>query len=122
MYILILVGIFTGLVSVLLVARPEIGFEFGKKHFLSAKFQYGIGVFSLLLAPAIYYAAAESKFPEIFEFVALFSLIGGIIVIILPQENFKSVVSWELEAFLPHARLLGLMYALGGSFIIYAAI
>ena len=122
MYVLILLGLFIGIFSVLLLSRPEIGFDFGRKHFFSPLFQYGVGFFSIFLAAAIYYVAAESKFPELFQIIALFSMVGGIVVTILPQKDFQSIVSWELETFLPYARLLGLMYAFVGSFVVYAAI
>jgi len=122
MYVLVTLGVFIGMLSFLLLASPEVGFDFGRKYFLSARFQYGAGIVSLFLAVALYSAASVSKFPTLFAILALWSLIGALIIFVLPKNKFRSIVSWELDTFSPYGRVLGLIYALISGFVIYAAI
>ena len=121
MYTLILLGISLGGIAILLLIKPEAGFEFGRKYFLKSGFQYGTVAASLILAIAIYYSAASSKFPALFEMLALFSIVGGVICVLLPPTVFKSIVSWELNTLSPYGRLLGICYGLLGGFLLYAA-
>lgn len=121
MYILIPLGILLFVIAALLLAIPEAGFEFGRKHFLSSSFQYGIGALSIVLSVAIYYSASTTKFPTVFEIFALISMIRGVISVALPPSDFKSIVSWELKVFSPYGRVIGVLYALIGGFLIYAA-
>jgi hypothetical protein len=121
MYTLILLGISLGGIAILLLLKPEAGFEFGRKYFLKPGFQYGTVAASLILAIAIYYSAASSKFPALFEMLALFSVVGGLICVLLPPAVFKSIVSWELNTLSPYGRLLGICYGLLGGFLLYAA-
>jgi hypothetical protein len=121
MYTLILLGISLGGIAILLLLKPEAGFEFGRKYFLKSGFQYGTVAASLILAIAIYYSAASSKFPALFEMLALFSIVGGVICVLLPPTVFKGIVSWELKTLSPWGRPLGICYGLLGGFLIYAA-
>ena len=121
MYTLILLGISLGGIAILLLLKPEAGFEFVRKYFLKPGFQYGTVAASLILAIAIYYSAASSKFPALFEMLALFSVVGGVICVLLPPTVFKCIVSWELNTLSPYGRLLGICYGLLGGFLLYAA-
>ena len=121
MYTLILLGITLGIIAIFLLLKPETGFDFGRKYFLKPGFQYGTVAASLILAVAIYYSAASSKFPAFFETLALFSILGGIICAFLPPTVFKKIVSWELKTLSPSGRLLGICYGLLGGFLLYAA-
>ncbi len=121
MYILVLLGIVTGIAAILLLINPELCFEFGRKYFVSTKFQYGTAILSLVLALALYFASSTTRFPAVFEIVALFTLVGGVICVALPPADFKSIVSWELKVFLPYGRVLGIWYGIVGGFLIYAA-
>ncbi|MDB3908664.1 hypothetical protein N9390_03945 [Gammaproteobacteria bacterium] len=118
---LILLGITLAIIAIFLLLKPEAGFDFARKYFLKSGFQYGTVAASLILAVAIYYSAASSKFPALFEMLALFSIVGGVICVLLPPSIFKSIVSWELNIFSPYGRLLGICYGLLGGFLLYAA-
>jgi hypothetical protein len=39
---------------------------------------------------------------------------------VLPPEDFRSIISWELRVFVPYGRVLGIWYGLIGGFLIYA--
>lgn len=117
----ILLGIVTGMTAIVLLVKPKVGFDFGRKYFLTSAFQYGAAVLSLFLAVALYYSSSASKFPAFFEIFSLIVLLGGVICLLLPSLNFKEIVSWELKTFSPYGRILGLFYGIIGVFFIYAA-
>jgi len=120
-YTLTGLGILLSIAAVVLLIMPERGFEFGRKNFLSSGFQYAIGIVTLVLAMAIYYSSPDVKYPALFELVALLSLVGGSICLVIPPSIFRRVVSWELTTFSPYGRFLGICYGLIGGFLIYAA-
>lgn len=120
--IVLLLGIVTCLMAAAVLIKPESTFDFVRKHFLSTRFQYGVGILSLILAVAIYYASPELKFPRLFEIIALMSLAGGVIVFALPPADFKGLISWELRIVAPYSRILGIWYILIGGFLVYVAI
>lgn len=122
MYTVIILGIVIAAASVMLLLNPRPCFEFGGKYFLSSKFQYGVGIVSLVLAVMLFYASSALRFPTLFEIIALFSAVGGMICLVLPASDFKSLVSWELRVFLPYGRVLGVWYGLIAGFLIYAAL
>jgi len=119
-FVIMLVGAVLVIIAIILLIKPEIGFDFARKHFLSKGFQYGGSVFSVALAAPFYFASATSNFPALLEIFALFSLAGGVICIVLPPEDFRSIISWELRVFVPYGRVLGIWYGLIGGFLIYA--
>jgi hypothetical protein len=121
MITLVLLGIAICLFSIALLINPEYCFEFARKHFYSTKFQYGVGFLSLLLAVAIFIASPASKFPLIFEIVALFTAAGGLVCFLLSESDFSEIVSWEINLVSPYGRPLGACYALVGGLVIYAA-
>ena len=119
-FVIVLLGATLVIIAMILLIKPEIGFDFARKHFLSKGFQYGISVFSVVLAAPFYLASATSNFSALFEIIALFSLVGGVCCIVLPPEDFRSIISWELRVFAPYGCVLGIWYGLIGGFFIYA--
>ena len=121
MYTFILLGIVTAMAAAVLLFKPEVGFDFGRKYFLTSLFQYGTVVLSILLAAALYFSSSASKFPAFFEIFSLFVLGGGVICLLLPPSIFRAIVSWELRTFSPYGRILGFFYGVIGGFFIYVA-
>ena len=122
MYILILLGMVIVAFGINMLIQPEASFELARRYFPTSAFQYGCGIVGLLLGVALFFSSSASKYPTLFEVVAILSLIGGAICIVLPSSTFRSIVSWELSTFSPHGRLLAVCYFVTGGFTIYAAL
>jgi len=122
MYFLILFCLALGLIGVFLLTIPESSFNFARKYFRMNVFQYGVGVFSILIAVAFYLGATTSKLPSAIEIFALFSLMGGVITLVLPNTDFNELISWELRIMSPYGRAIGVVYLLIGAGLAYTVL
>jgi len=56
-----------------------------------------IGIFRLVLAVAIYFAAAETRMPAFTIALALITAVAGLSTLLMPFENVEKMVAWWLE-------------------------
>lgn len=122
MYILILLGMVTVAFGINMLIRPEASFKFARRYFFTSTFQYGCGIAGLLLGVALYFSSSASKYPDLFEIVAIGSALGAVFCLVLPPSRFRSIITWELETFSPYSRLLAASYFIVGGFTVYSAL
>jgi hypothetical protein len=121
-YFLFLFCLSLGLIGVFLLTIPESSFNFARKYFRTNVFQYCVGIFSILVSVAFYFGAATAKLPSAIEIFSLFSLMGGVITLVLPNTDFSGLISWELKIMSPYGRTVGVIYLLISAGLAYTVL
>lgn len=108
--------------AVILLVKPQLAIGWIQKLLLLRSFQIGVVVASVLYTLLFYFAAEQSNYSDLFGFIALMSLCGGVVCAVLPHKDLIGLVEWELKLMPRYKFLFSFLMAGFAGFLVFSVL